>query len=110
MYEVKGEVETKKFREDAEKGKVSAEVVESAVKDLDEAITYVAQTQALTERVEEKIVDVLKELEQLMKATEDKRVRKVIVVVQEIRSLNSLINENLRAARVLGEKSLKMLR
>jgi replicative superfamily II helicase len=91
-------------------GKVDAEVVESAVKDLDEALTCIAQAQALTERVEEKIVEALKELEQLMKATEDKRVRKVIVVVQEIRSLNSLINENLGVARVLGEKSLKMLR
>jgi len=108
MYEVKGEV--KKFREDAEKGKVDAEVVESAVKDLDEALTYIAQAQALTERVEEKATDVLKELEQLMKTSEDKRIRRVMVVVQEIRSLNSLISENLRAARVLGEKSLKMLR
>ena len=107
MYEVKGEV--KKFREDVEKGEVDAEV-ESAVKDLDEALTCIAQAQALTERVEEKVADVLKQLEGLMKTSEDKRVRKIIVVVQEIRSLNSLISENLRASRVLGEKSLKMLR
>jgi hypothetical protein len=110
MYEVKREVEVKKFREDAEKGKVDVEVVESAVKDIDEAITYVVQAQALTKRVEEKVADVLKELEQLMKTSDDKRVRRAIVVIQEIRSLNTVVAENLRAAQVLGERALKVLR